>query len=402
MSCHGRRGILAATERRSCGESEVQFDNVEILPGRPIISFLQYQISPPGRTPTWIDLIQSELVRLHSMWFLGQGIAVDMLRSRLSALDMRLPAPLWGGPATAKAVPFPLGFPDLPDCETLAIRIFWIMWLVFSWLAGQGSPDFIKVICSSSSLFLPSICQLHQCNACHAKRRWMSPSATPATWNEGVTSAMPVTGEVPRLPCETKVDVTSGYVTKCRVCQAKCRGVTGNQSAPPEPAQCPKDHACHAKRRWMSPRSTSATWNEGGCHQVPRLPRKVPLSPATNQSRPSALSALSATQNEGGCRQVPRLPRATKVSHPDMSPPSATSARQSAAASPATNPAPTAAPEPAQCPKCHACHAKQRWMSPRAMPAMWNEGGCHPATQSAAASPATNPAKRATRANQVS
>ena len=34
--------------------------------------------------------------------------------------------------------------------------------------------------------------------------------------------------------------------------------------------------ACHAKRRWMSPSATPATQNEGGCRQVPRLPRKVP------------------------------------------------------------------------------------------------------------------------------
>ena len=75
-------------------------------------------------------------------------------------------------------------------------------------------------------------------------------------------------------------------------------------SAPPEPAQCPKDHACHAKRRWMSPSATPATWNEGGCHQVPCVPRKVPR----HHRRPI--------------------------------PP----------------------PEPAQCPKCHVCRAKRRWM----------------------------------------
>ena len=106
-----------------------------------------------------------------------------------------------------------------------------------------------------------------KCHACHAKRRWMSPSATPATRNEGgcrqvprlprkvprrhrrltapkrATRASPVP-QVPRLPRKVKVDV------------AKC-------------------HACHAKRRWMSPSATPATQSEGGCFQVPRLPRKV-------------------------------------------------------------------------------------------------------------------------------
>ena len=54
-----------------------------------------------------------------------------------------------------------------------------------------------------------------KCHACHAQRRWMSPSA------------------------------------KCHACHAKCRSVAGDQrrpSAPPEPAQCRKCHACHAKR----------------------------------------------------------------------------------------------------------------------------------------------------------
>ena len=64
------------------------------------------------------------------------------------------------------------------------------------------------------------------CHACHAKRRWMWVRATP----------------VPRLPRKTKV--------------------------------CHKCHACHAKRRWMWVCATPATWNEGGCHQVPRLPHK--------------------------------------------------------------------------------------------------------------------------------
>ena len=34
---------------------------------------------------------------------------------------------------------------------------------------------------------------------------------------------------------------------------------------------------------------------------------------APRQSQPSAVSARPATRNEGGCHQVPRLPRKTKV-----------------------------------------------------------------------------------------
>ena len=66
----------------------------------------------------------------------------------------------------------------------------------------------------------------------------------------------------------------------------------------------------------MSPSATPATQNDGECHQVPRLPRKV--------ARPSATSATPATPNAGRCLQGPRLPRKTKVNVT----------------------------------KCHACHAK--------------------------------------------
>ena len=114
--------------------------------------------------------------------------------------------------------------------------------------------------------------------------------------------------------------------------------------------------------------ATPATWNQGGCHQVPRLPcrsgaapcHQVPCLPrrsgaAPRASRatkpgpsapPSAMSEAPATQNDRGCEIVPRLPRKTKV---DVT---------------------------KDVWLCHACHAKRPWM--------WD---CTtPATQSAAAS----------------
>ena len=120
-----------------------------------------------------------------------------------------------------------------------------------------------------------------KCHACHAKRRWISPSATPATRNEGMRR------QVPRLPRKTKVDAT------------KC-------------------HVCHTKRRYVSPSATPDTQNEGGCHQVPRLPRQAQVCVAKGHAchaklDSDAISATPATQNEGGCDQVPRLPRKTKV-----------------------------------------------------------------------------------------
>ena len=67
---------------------------------------------------------------------------------------------------------------------------------------------------------------------------------------------------------------------------------------------------------------------------------------ARHQTQPSAISATPTKQNEGRCEQVPHLPRKKK----------------------------------ANVTKCHACHANGRSMSPSPTPA----------TQSAAASRATN------------
>ena len=108
-----------------------------------------------------------------------------------------------------------------------------------------------------------------KCHTCHTKRRWMSPSATLATQS---AAASPATKTGP--------------------------------SAPPEPAQCHKRHACHAKTKV----DVTAPRNEGGCHQVPPATQSAAGSPRLKQTGPSA------------------------------------------------------PPEPAQCHNCHACHAKRRWM----------------------------------------
>ena len=96
------------------------------------------------------------------------------------------------------------------------------------------------------------------------------------------------------------------HVIKCHACHTKWK------------VDVTKCHACHAKRRGVT---------------------APPGNQARHQSQPSAISATPATQSEGGCHQVPRLPRKTPRRHSAAWEPSAT-------------------PEPTQCHKRHACHAK--------------------------------------------
>ena len=135
----------------------------------------------------------------------------------------------------------------------------------------------LKSVCSRRCRQVPRLSRktkvdVTKRHARHAKQRLMSPSATPATQNQGRCR------QAPGLPRKTKVNVG-----KRRACHAKRHGATGDQR---DPAQCCKRHPGHAKPRPMSPRTA--------CHVKPRL------SP----------SATPATQN--AC-QAPPLPRKTKV-----------------------------------------------------------------------------------------
>ena len=231
---------------------------------------------------------------------------------------------------------------------------------------------------------------------------WKMVCVKDGVWQSSVWKRVCERWHVTKMVCER---VLKEGVSKM-VCERRCvtkwwvkDGVWQRWCVTPEPAQCHKCHAGHAKRKGMSPSATCASRNEGGCHQAPRLPRKVPrrhrrpmqskratraspvphgtwrhlpwfcvagvalrfawqvqhlatstlvlrgrrgtwrhlpsfcvagvsatpatqsaaASPATNavqarhQSQPNGLSATPATQNEGGCHQVPRLPRETKV-----------------------------------------------------------------------------------------
>ena len=159
-------------------------------------------------------------------------------------------------------------------CERLSATKLWVTKLCVREMC-------VKKLCAKE-LCLTKLRAI-KLHACHVKRRSMSPSATPATQNEGRCH------QEPRLPRKTKVDVTKCHAchAKCHACHAKWRGAPGDQrrpSAPPEPAKCNKCHvrhakrktqvdvakcqACHVKRRWMSLSDTPALYQTLPCLSV--------------------------------------------------------------------------------------------------------------------------------------
>ena len=172
------------------------------------------------------------------------------------------------------------------------------------------------------------LCLTNRCHTCHATHRWMSPSATPATRNQGGCHQVPHLPrknqdgfhQVPRLPRKVAwrpgrpsapnratraspvSQVPGGWMSPSATPPTQvAAGDRARPSAPPEPTQCRKYHACHAKPRWMSPSGTPAT-------QSGAAPRETQRAQA-RQSQPSAASATPATQNASQRRQVPRLRR---------------------------------------------------------------------------------------------
>ena len=88
--------------------------------------------------------------------------------------------------------------------------------------------------------------EVTKCHACHAERRWMSPSATPATRKEVGCR------QVPRLP----------------------RKVSAISATP-------------ATQKWMSPSATPATRNEDGCLSATTATQSW-AAVTGDQARPSA------------------------------------------------------------------------------------------------------------------
>ena len=133
-------------------------------------------------------------------------------------------------------------------------------WCVTKWCVKEGLSKMVPRLPRKTNV------DVTKCHTGHVKRKWMSPSATPATQTAAASratkpgprappnaiSATPATqnqrrcDQVPHRPRETKVDVT-----KCHACHANSRGVTGDKTGPKRATQYHKCHTCHAKRRWM-------------------------------------------------------------------------------------------------------------------------------------------------------
>ncbi len=125
----------------------------------------------------------------------------------------------------------------------------------------------------------------------------MSPSATPATWNEGACRQMPrlprQQPQRPRVPVRPKRAIAASpvpYVPRLpRKSGSRCH------QAPRLPHEAKVDvdvtdcHACHVEPRCMSPNATPATPTAAAA------PRPSPAQ-ARHRSQPSAIRATPATQ----------------------------------------------------------------------------------------------------------
>ena len=131
--------------------------------------------------------------------------------------------------------------------------------------------------------------------------------------------------------------------------------------------------------------ATPATWKDGGCEVVPRLPRRsgaasrASRAPKPSPSAPpSAMCTTPATQNDGRCEVVPHLPREIKADvtkrhafHAEVARRHGRHARLNQVQ--ARHPVPCVPRLPRKTTVdvrlCHACHVKGRWMWVCATPA---------------------------------
>ena len=211
-------------------------------------------------------------------------------------------------------------------------------------------------------------------HACHVKRRWMSPSATPA------------------MPTAAASRRSTPAQARHRSQPSAIRATPATRSEDPCHQVPNAIRATPATQKWksMSPSTTPATWNEGECLQVPRLPRQQPRRPGV-PLRPKRATGASPVpyvprlprKSGSRCHQVPRLPR-QQPRRPGVP------LRTKCATGVSPVPYVPRLPRKVRIhvTKCHACHAKWRSMSPSDTRATQSErrcqvvcgqseGGCH-------------------------
>ena len=101
-------------------------------------------------------------------------------------------------------------------CERWSVTKWCVKWCVTKWCVKEGVSKMVCQRCPARPSPVPKVprpppetkVDVTKCHACHMKRRCMSPSATPATRNEGGCH------QVPRLPHEIKVHLTKSQPHK--------------------------------------------------------------------------------------------------------------------------------------------------------------------------------------------
>ena len=160
---------------------------------------------------------------------------------------------------------------------------------------------------------------LTKCHACHAKCPWLLPSATlakrktaasPATSADQARHKSQPSAKVPRLPRKRKV-----YLTKCHGFCAKDHGITGDQrgpSAPQEPASATPAMQTHG-RSYQVPRLPRQmpldVAKRHACQAKDRGVTGDQRGPSASQEPAQCQSATPAAQTQGLSHQVPRLLR---------------------------------------------------------------------------------------------
>ena len=267
---------------------------------------------------------------------------------------------------------------DAPECWVCQWRRYLALNVCSRWTASDPARAHAMWFCCSFFFGIETkvdVSKYHpchaKCHACHAKCSYMSPSATPATQKAAAPTATPE-NQARRRSQPDAIRATPATQSGSRCVQVPATWNEGGCLKVPRlprkvqllprkvQLHVAKCCACHSKCSYMSPSATPVT-------QKATAPTATPENQARYQSQPSATSATPATQSAATCRQVPRLPR-KKPRRPRRH----LRTKRATGASPMPYvPYVPHLPRKVEVDvsKYHACHVKRRWMSQSAAPA---------------------------------